>query len=202
MVISRLRRDRIQLRLRSLALGLGVLTPSLALAQGPSLLQQLRELLGIQRPLAVAGSRSPTLSQGICVISPWPTGSVAAVTTAATPSGTPPIATSVPLAEVQILRNDTLVARLQASSREPLQTPLAWPGDPIPPGGRVDLVLRPLRSTDELRIQVHRPGSDGPNPELRQAAALEQLLSSALGADASQRRQLDALISGSCKPSP
>lgn len=184
-----------------LLLGLVALSPALVQAQGASLLQRLRDLLGIQRPLAVAGSRSPSLGEGLCVISPWPAGTEGTTALALTPSGVPPIATSAPLAELRILRDGQLIGRLQASSRDPILTPLAWPGAPIPPGGSVELVLRPLRSSDAVRLRLRRAGRGDAPAVLRQATDLEGLLQGVLAGDPGQRRQAVALIAAACRPS-
>lgn len=177
----------------------GLLPAPDALAQGPSLMQRLRELLGVQRPLAVAGSRSPGLQQGLCVVSPWPATSGQAKPTAVTPSGSPPIATSSDLAELQIHRDGVLAHRLRASSTQPIRTPLAWPISPISPGSSVELVLRPMGSSDTVQIRVRRPLPAERVAGLAEASAMEQLLEAALTGDPAQRRDAHVLISRSCQ---
>lgn len=178
----------------------GLLPAPEVLAQGPSLMQRLRELLGVQRPLAVAGSRSPGLQQGLCVVSPWPAATGQAKPGAVTPSGAPPIATSADLAELQIHRDGVLAHRLRASSTQPIRTPLAWPISPISPGGSVELVLRPMGSSDAVRIRVRRPLPAERVAGLAEASAMERLLEGALTGDPAQRREVSALISSTCRP--
>ncbi|MFM7313302.1 MAG: hypothetical protein ACKO0M_09065 [Cyanobium sp.] len=181
------------------AVGLAVLLAAAALsaplawAQGqPTALQRLRAMLGIIRPVTVGGSRSDSDRNELCLLSPWvqpglkstlsasPGGSAAAlkqaVAVALTPSGTPPIATAVPLAEVQIWRGDTLLWRGRASADRPLANPLAWPLPPLQPGESVLLKLRNQGAS----------GGDFSAVELRRPQASASASPAAAGADPSQ----------------
>lgn len=182
----------------SLLLGTGWLFAPLAWAQGqPTALQRLRAMLGIIKPVAVGGSRGTSDgSDGdrkeLCLLSPWvepgmmstlpaspersADASTKVVDVALTPTGSPPIATSVPLDEVQILRGSTLLWRGRASSTGPLANPLAWP-------------LSPLQRGESVLLRLRRQGADGgefSNVELRRPQASDSASATPAGADASQ----------------
>lgn len=127
-----------------------LLMPTPARAQSsPSWLQRLRDLLGLQPRVAVAGSRSEAgaaITGQLCLISPWRAAVIDGQATAITPTGAPPIVTREPLAEVRILRGERLIWRRRGSSNQSIQTPLAWPLDPLLPGETVTLKFRPEQS--------------------------------------------------------
>ncbi len=130
---------------------------------GKSLWQKVRELLGIQRAVAVGGTRGPV--KQLCVISPWRTGpSHGDLTTAITPSGAAPIATREPLVEVQIRQGSTQLWRGRGTPLAPLPNPLAWPIAPLRPGESVDLLLRPSGSEGGsfARVLLSRPAESSP----------------------------------------
>lgn len=162
----RLRRSAALLPLAGLAgaAGLWLLAPAGLAAANPSLLQQIRELLGLQRPLAVGGSRGS--SAGLCLLSPWPLPLADGQLQSRSLSGAPPIASQQPLAELQILRGGRLLWRQRASSAAPLPNPLAWPLPPLRPGETLELALRPLGSAagSFSRLSVHRPLNSPPGP--------------------------------------
>lgn len=157
-----------------------LLAAPLARAQGqPTPLQRLRAMLGIIRPVTVGGSRSER--DQLCVLSPWlqpelKSSLPMAVAVALTPSGAPPIATAVPLAELQILRSGSLLWRGRASSTGPMANPLAWPLPPLQPGESVLLRLRKQQAA----------GGDFSTVELRRPQAGASSTSVAAGADPSQ----------------
>lgn len=207
-----------------LALALALAPVGDALAQtAPSLIQRLRGLLGIQRPLAVAGSRSPGFGwfmppagggaapspastapeAGLfCVFSPWTAKALGDGTyTAVTRSGAPPIAASSPLADLQILRDGLLIHRQRATSTQPIATPLAWPIEPLRPGEQLELRLQPLGLSGSLRLRLLRePLPAGLDPQaLARAGEMEQVLADLLRADPAQRNQAVTLLGRSCK---
>jgi hypothetical protein len=160
------------LRLASLTCltGLSLLAPAGFAEGNSSLLQRIRELLGIQRPLAVGGSRGS--AAGLCLLSPWPMQQANGQMASSSVSGAPPIASQQPLAEVQILRAGTLVWRQRASSSAPLPNPLAWPLPPLRPGETVELALRPLGAAagSFSRLNVYRPLTSRPGPTAASAS--------------------------------
>ena len=141
------------------------LSPTLAWAQTtPSWLVRLRDALGLQPRVAVAGSRTEAgdpITGQLCLVSPWRTAAMDGTAIAITPSGAPPIVTSAPLAEVLILKGESLIWRRQASTSQSIQTPLAWPLDPLLPGETVTLKLRPKGSSggDFAEVRLSRPAT-------------------------------------------
>lgn len=215
----------------------------------PTLLQRLRAMLGIIRPITVGGSRAslpagmdPDVlisaivdprffdAAGLCLLSPWmqaalgPVPSIAEtaataagsplpveiisgapllkqvagasaeaptrpVPVAITPSGTPPIASVTPLAEVQIWRGDTLLWTDRGTATAPLPNPLAWPLPPLQPGESVLLKVRMQNAEDPavLSVELRRPLTAGQAPPAKgsdSALALESLLRQGRSAEA------------------
>lgn len=171
------------------------LAPPTGAQAPPSLLEQLRRVLGMQRTVVVGGSRA--VNQQLCVLSPL----VDSGAEARTPSGEPPIAASLPLSEVQILRDTTLLWRRKASSSQPLPSPLAWPIAPLQPGDVLTLKLRAYgaEAGQFAVIQLSRPSTGTPTSEtLRLATAMESLLRAVLAGDAAQARLLTSLQQQAC----
>ena len=106
-----------------------------------TLLQRIRDLLGIAKPLAAGGSRGN--SQAICLLSPWIYGNKEPVALA---DSRPIIQTSGSLNEIRIERNGATEWRALASSSQPIQTPLNWPTQAIKPGDQITLILRGRQS--------------------------------------------------------
>jgi hypothetical protein len=199
---ARITRPRLS-PVRAVLLAAAVLTPGVAAAQEqPTLLQRLREMLGLVRPISVGGSRAalpgpanapdgmsvfgalmpsagppqamagpgvPGGGGGLCLLSPWIGGggdSRQGPLVAITPSGSPPIVSSAPLTEVQILKGETLLWRGRASSAQPLANPLAWPLPPLQPGDSVLLKLR-MQASDGAtfsKVELRRPPAAVPLP--------------------------------------
>lgn len=133
--------------------------PSIA-APPRSLIQRLREFLGINPPVAVGGSRSGP-GQQVCLLSPWLAGAErrgdgSAPPLALTPTATPTLHSAGPLNEVQLLRDNRIVWRLRASSSEAITGPITWPLEPLQPGEQVLLRLRPrgAAGADAARITI------------------------------------------------
>ena len=129
-------------------------------AESPSLLQRIRDLLGIAKPLAAGGSRGSVPSSGnrgngasICLLSPWIYGSEGPVAIA---DSHPKIHTTGSLNEVRIERNGETEWRTLASSSQPIHTPLDWPTKAIKPGDQITLILRGRQASasDLIRIKL------------------------------------------------
>ncbi|CAI8156043.1 MAG: Uncharacterised protein [Prochlorococcus marinus str. MIT 9215] len=116
-----------------------------------SLLQQIRELLGLVQPVAAGGSRG--LGSEICLIAPFlqPGADIAVV-----PVSDPMIITAQPLNELRLERDGKVLWRSVASSTTPVAARTPWPIAPLEPGTSVDLVLRPKGATggDVVRIEL------------------------------------------------
>ena len=120
-------------------------------AESPSLLQRIRDLLGIAKPLAAGGSRGN--GQSICLLSPWIYGSEGPVAIA---DSRPKIHTSGSLNEIRIERNGKTEWRSLASSSQPIQTPLNWPTEAIKSGDQITVILRGRQASagDLVRITL------------------------------------------------
>jgi len=173
-------------------------------AQSPrpprSLIQRLRQFLGVNPPVAVGGSRSGT-SQGVCLLSPWMGGSrrgreATAPLLVQVPTSTPTLLSSGPLSEVQLLRNERIVWRQRSSTIQPIEGPIRWPLEPLQASEQVQLRLRPrgasggdfavvtlqAGTTDQLQRHQSLVSTLKANPE-RWQTALEQQLDSKQGGD-------------------
>lgn len=185
-----------------------------------TLLQRLREMLGLVRPIAVGGSRASgprsfevarwsrldldrsvmALSQPLlheneaCLLSPWIGGtgnSEQGHRVAITPSGAPPIVSSTPLLEVQILKGNTMLWRGMPSSNERvLANPLEWPIAPLQPGESMLLKFRNSykKGLPFFRVELRRPLDAVP---LRNSASIAPL--STLRTLLQQNRQADVV---------
>ena len=104
----------------------------------PTLLQRIRQLLGLVQPVAAGGSRGD--SKQLCLISPY----VASTQQGAiTPTATPTIRVLQPLNEVRIEKDGRPLWRKVASSTQAINGLVTWPLPPLQPGEQVFLVLRP-----------------------------------------------------------
>ena len=162
-----------------------------------SLLVQLRRLLAIQRTVVVAGSRSS--ASDLCVLSPILVTQNASLTV----SGSPAIATSIPLAEVQIWRGKNLLAVKKASSSGPLPTPMIWPAPALQPRDQVVLKLRPYGAGagEFASISLARPGSVTAPKQAEQlllANSMEALLVGVLDGDPAKTQSFNSLKTIAC----
>jgi len=110
-------------------------------------LQLVRRLLGIPRRMAVGGSRGG-MPLSVCLISPAITAAPQSPSSRALPLALLPVATPTLLAdgalnEVRLERNGQLLWQRRASSTQPIEGAIPWPLQPLQPGERVQLVLRP-----------------------------------------------------------
>ncbi len=139
-------------------------------------LQRIRELLGLNPPIAVGGSRSGNAVE-VCVISPHLAMTPSGEAVATVAMGRPTLLAVGPLNEVRIERAGKIVWRRLASSTEAIEGPITWPLAPLQPGETVDVKLRPRGA----------PGGDFAVIQLVGAAALEMnradALLQGLGAD-------------------
>lgn len=111
----------------------------------PSLVERLRKLLNITPAVAVGGSRSDA-DRRVCLISPRVTASGTEQPAASTALPRPTLLAAGPLNEVRIERDGQIVWRQRASSSQPLEGPIPWPLNPLQPGERVVLWIRPQGS--------------------------------------------------------
>ena len=162
-----------------MALHLLAIAPA-ADARRPTLLQRLRELIGLNPRQAVGGSRGDS-AQTVCLITPR---------LEASPSASPPTAlVSLPsptllaageLNEVRLEQGGRLLWQQRASSTTPISGPIAWPLPPLSPGQEMLLRLRPRGAS----------GGDFADIRLRAGSAAQQQEALALLAHpAAQRLQ-------------
>jgi hypothetical protein len=136
------------------------------LVQPPrSVIQKLRDFLGLNPPVAVGGSRSSG-DLRVCLLSPWP-GQPVGVTT-------PVLLAEGPLNELRLEQGDQVLWQQRASSTQAIEGAVAWPIRPLKPGEVITLKVRPRGA----------PGGDFASYTLRAADA------ATLQAN---QRQLDAL---------
>ena len=131
-------------------------------------LQRLRELLGLNPPIAVGGSRSGK-AVDVCVISPHLVldGNGESVATVAI--GRPTLLAAGPLNEVRIERGGTTIWQRLASS---IEGPITWPLDPLQPGETLELKLRPWGTAGADFAVIRLKAA--PAKQMQQAAALVQ----------------------------
>ena len=103
----------------------------------PTLLQRIRQLLGLVQPVAAGGSRGN--SKQLCLISPFVASQQEG---AVTPTATPTIRVLQPLNEVRIEKDGLTLWRKVASSSQAIEGLMAWPLAPLEPGDQLQLVLR------------------------------------------------------------
>jgi len=106
-----------------------------------TLVQAVRNFLGLSRRVAVGGSRSGGAGS-ICLITPELTevdGQLQARVTVPSPV----IVTAGPLNELSVLRDGRVIYRKLASSSEAIVTPFSWPLPPLQGGEQLTLKLRP-----------------------------------------------------------
>ena len=103
----------------------------------PTLLQRIRQLLGLVQPVAAGGSRGN--SKQLCLISPFVASQQEG---AVTPTATPTIRVLQPLNEVRIEKDGLTLWRKVASSSQAIEGLMAWPLAPLEPGEQLQLVLR------------------------------------------------------------
>ena len=117
----------------------------------PTLLQRIRQLLGLVQPVAAGGSRGN--SKQLCLISPFVASQQEG---AVTPTATPTIRVLQPLNEVRIEKDGLTLWRKVASSSQAIEGFITWPLPPLEPGDQLHLVLRPRGASggDAARIPL------------------------------------------------
>lgn len=128
---------------------------AMAQTSQPTLLQRIRQLIGLNRPIAAGGSRSSAVLT-VCVITPRTNIDAKGQARALVPLPRPTILAAGPLNEVRIDRGDQVVWSQRASSTAAIEGPIPWPIGPIEPGERLTLLLRPRGASggDFARIQL------------------------------------------------
>ena len=119
----------------------------------PTLLQRIRQLIGLNRPLSAGGSRSST-ALSVCLIQPSAEVDANGETRALVPISRPTILTTGPLNEVRLERGGQVVWRQRASSTAAIEGPIRWPLEPIQPQETLTLLLRPRGASggDVVRV--------------------------------------------------
>tara|TARA_B100000674_G_scaffold496503_1_gene526898 strand:+ start:1305 stop:1886 length:582 start_codon:yes stop_codon:yes gene_type:complete len=107
-----------------------------------SLIQFVRKMIGIDRPIAVGGSRGSE-SLSICLITPRIEISSQGELVAAASVTMPTLLVAEPLNEVRIYRQGLEVWHRVASSTAAIEGPINWPIEPVKPEEELMLYLRP-----------------------------------------------------------
>ena len=107
-----------------------------------SLIQRIRQMIGIERPIAVGGSRGSE-SLSICLITPRTEINSNGELIAAASVPMPTLLTAKPLNEVRIYREGLEVWHKVASSTAAIDGPINWPIEPVKPEEELMLYLRP-----------------------------------------------------------
>ena len=161
-----------------MALHLLAIAPA-AEARRPTLLQRLRELIGLNPRQAVGGSRGAS-AKSVCLISPRLEASPeASRPTAVVALPSPTLLAAGELNEVRLEQGGRLLWQQRASSTTPISGPIAWPLPPLSPGQELLLRLRPRGAS----------GGDFAEIKLRAGSADQQREALALLADPAQRLQ-------------
>jgi len=159
-----------------MALHLLAIAPA-AEARRPTLLQRLRELIGLNPRQAVGGSRGES-PKTVCLITPrLEDSSSGSPPTALVSLPSPTLLAAGELNEVRLEQNGRLLWHQQASSTTPISGLIPWPLPPLTPGQEVLLRLRPRGAV----------GGDFATIRLRAVAAAQQQNAMALLANPSAR---------------
>ncbi|MFQ6539731.1 MULTISPECIES: hypothetical protein [Aphanothece] len=135
-------------------------SPGAALADSqPTLLQQLRELIGYNPRQAVGGSRSGSAAS-VCLITPRFADRADGVPQAVVALPSPTLLAAGALNEVRLQQNGRILWQRRTSSSEPIEGPIAWPLPPLRPGETMLLRLRPrgAAGSDFADIQLVAAG--------------------------------------------
>ena len=157
-----------------MALHLLAIAPA-AEARRPTLLQRLRELIGLNPRQAVGGSRGES-AKSVCLITPRLESS-ASLPTAVVTLPSPTLLAAGELNEVRLEQGGRLLWQQRASSTTPISGPIAWPLPPLSPGQEMLLRLRPRGAS----------GGDFAEIKLRAGSADQQREAQALLANPAQR---------------
>lgn len=161
-----------------MALHLLAIAPA-AEARRPTLLQRLRELIGLNPRQAVGGSRGAS-AKSVCLISPRLEASPeASRPTAVVALLSPTLLAAGELNEVRLEQGGRLLWQQRSSSTTPISGPIAWPLPPLSPGQEMLLRLRPRGAS----------GGDFAEIKLRAGSADQQREALALLADPAKRLQ-------------
>jgi hypothetical protein len=146
-------------------------------AAKPSLLQRIRQLIGLNRPIAAGGSRS-SAALAVCVITPRTELDAKGQARALVPLPRPTILAAGPLNEVRIDRDGQPIWRQRASSTTAIEGPISWPLEPIGPGEQLTLLLRPRGASGGDFARIELTGASASEMEANQS------LVTGLGGDA------------------
>lgn len=149
-------------------------------AQPPrSVIQKLRDFLGLNPPVAVGGTRSSGELR-VCLLSPWPGQPVGV--------STPVLMAAGPLNELRLEQGNQLLWQQRASSTKAIEGPVPWPIRPLKPGEEITLKVRPrgasggdfasytLRTADAATLQANQRQLDALGSDSKAwARAIESL---------------------------
>ncbi len=176
--MNRLMRDCFKALLASAVLsGTLLISPAMAETAKPTLLQRIRALIGLNRPIAAGGSRSGN-GPAVCMITPRTEIDQKDQAQAVVPLPRPTILAAGPLNEVRIDRNGKPVWRQRASSTQAIEGPISWPIEPIKPGENLTLLLRPRGASGGDFAVIHLTGAAAAEMSTNEA------LTARLGVDA------------------
>jgi hypothetical protein len=112
-------------------------------APQPSLLEQIRELVGIGTPSAVGGSRGSS-DAVVCVISPGSFGAAAGQgSSLRSLLSRPTLVVKGSLNELRLENQDGILWQKLASSTQSIEGPIPWPIQPLSPNQTLTLRVRP-----------------------------------------------------------
>jgi hypothetical protein len=163
-----------------------------------SVIQKMRDFLGLNPPVAVGGSRSSG-DMRVCLLSPWP-GQPVGVTS-------PVLLAAGPLNELRLEQGDQVLWQQRASSTQAIEGPVAWPIRPLKPGEVMTLKVRPrgasggdfasytLRAADAATLQANQRQLDALGSDAKAWNALINNLTP------QQVPQIAALLSSPKSPS-
>lgn len=159
----------------------GIASSQRVVKPSPTLVQRLRELLGIAPALAVGGSRSADAGT-VCLLAPLITRAqrgTDGVPTATLRLPAPTLLAAGPLNEVRLEKGDTMLWRERASLTQSIEGPLTWPLAPLRGGESLLLKLRPRGAAggDFSSVRLQAAGAE----ELNNAAELVRALGQDLG---------------------
>lgn len=137
-------------------------------ATKPSLLERIRQLIGLNRPIAAGGSRS-SAALTVCVISPRAELDSRGKARALLSLPRPTILTAASLNEVRIDRDGQPIWRQSASSTAAIEGPIDWPLDPIRPGEQLTLLLRPRGASGGDFARIELTGASASEMEANQS---------------------------------
>ena len=121
----------------------------------PTLLQRLRQLIGLNRNIDAGGSRSGDTPR-VCVLTPLCEQATSGQARAQVSLARPAILAAAPLNELRIMRGSQVLWQQRATSTAAIEGLIPWPIAPIRPNEQLTLLLRPrgASSGDFARLEL------------------------------------------------